>query len=164
VQSKIKNLKLKPSFKALEPGLRNWLFFSCTVFCLLFNSCASLKIIPEEKIVKDKFSRTYSMDFASFHPKLNSALQEYAQKHKGNSFRVVRLGSDGVMIRGYFKSDNHQERFSTEITVKPADQKKTRLEIKLFANNPTVSPDSFEKASQELFQIIARGTGVSPQG
>jgi hypothetical protein len=163
VQSKIKNLKLKPSFKALEPGLRNWLFFSCTVFCLLFNSCASLKIIPEEKIVKDKFSRTYSMDFTSFHPKLNSAIQEYAQRHKGNSFRVVRLGSDGVMIRGYFKSDNHQERFATEITVKPADQKKTRLEIKLSANNPTVSPDSFEKASQELFQIIARGTGVSPQ-
>lgn len=163
MQSKIKNLKLKPSFKALEPGLRNWLFFSCTVFCLLFNSCASLKIIPEEKIVKDKFSRTYSMDFTSFHPKLNSALQEYAQRHKGNSFRVVRLGSDGVMIRGYFKSDKHQERFSTEITVKPAGQKKTRLEIKLSANNPTVSPDSFEKASQELFQIIARGTGVSPQ-
>lgn len=163
MQSKIKNLKLKPSFKALEPGLRNWLFFSCTVFCLLFNSCASLKIIPEEKIVKDKFSRTYSMDFTSFHPKLNSAIQEYAQRHKGNSFRVVRLGSDGVMIRGYFKSDNHQERFATEITVKPAGQKKTRLEIKLSANNPTVSPDSFEKASQELFQIIARGTGVSPQ-
>lgn len=103
------------------------------------------------------------MDFTSFHPKLNSAIQEYAQRHKGNSFRVVRLGSDGVMIRGYFKSDKQQERFSTEITVKPAGQKKTRLEIKLSANNPTVSPDSFEKASQELFQIIARGTGVSPQ-
>ncbi len=162
MQSKIKNLKLKPSFKALEPGLRNWLFFSCTVFCLLFNSCASLKIIPEEKIVKDKFSRTYSMDFASFHPKLNSALQEYAQKHKGNSFRVVRLGSDGVMIRGYFKSDNHQERFSTEITIKPAGQKKTRLEIKPIASQPGVSSETMEARVGELFQLIEKDTGLLP--
>jgi len=159
----MKNLKLKLLLKALEPRIKNRLFFSCTVFCLLFNSCVSLQIIPEEKIVKDKFFNTYSMDFESFHPKLNSSLQEYAQKQKGNSFRVVRLGSDKVIIRGFFKSDHHQERFSTEITVKPAGQKKTRLEIKLSTIHPNVPPGSFEKASQELFQIIARGTEVSPQ-
>lgn len=143
---------------------RHWLVFSFIALGLLLNSCASLKILPEETIVKDKFSRTYSIDFRSFHPKLNSALQEYAQKHKGNSFRIARLGSDGVIINGYFKSDGNQERFFTNITVNPAGTKKTRLEIKLSTNNPNVSPESFEKAYKELFQIIERGTGVSPQG
>jgi hypothetical protein len=156
------NLKL--AAQDLTPGIRDGLIFSLTVFCLLLNSCATLKILPEERTLKDKYSRIYSMDFSSFHPKVNSALQEYAQKHKGNSFRVVRLGSDGVMIRGYFKSDKNQERFSAEMAVRPAGQKKTDLEIKLSAPNPKLASDFLEKAYQELFQIIEQGTGIAPQG
>jgi len=104
------------------------------------------------------------MDFSSFHPRMNSTLQEYAQKHRGNSFRVVRLGSDGVMIRGYFKSDKNQERFSAEMAVRPAGQKKTGLEIKLSIPNPKLASEFLEKTYQELFQIIEQGTGVAPQG
>lgn len=162
--SKRENLKAKLGFHDLKPGIRDGLIFSLSVFCLLFNSCATVKILPEERTIKDKYSRIYSMDFSSFHPKLNSALQEYAQKHKGNSFRVVRLGSDGVMIRGYFKSDKNQERFSTEMAIKPDGQKKTRLEIKLSTPNPKLAADFMEKAYQELFQIVEQGTGVAPQG
>jgi hypothetical protein len=160
----MENFEVKLALQHLRPGIRDGLIFSLTVFCLLFNSCATLKILPEERAIKDKYSRIYSMDFSSFHPKMNSTLQEYAQKHKGNSFRVVRLGSDGVMIRGYFKSDKNQERFSAEMAVKPAGQKKTGLEIKLSIPNPKLASEFLEKAYQELFQIIEQGTGVAPQG
>ena len=157
---RIENSKRKLPLKALGPRVKNWLILSFTVLLLFSNSCASLQILSEERPVKDKFSRTYSQEFASFHPKVNSALQEYAQKNKRNSFRIARLGNDGVIIRGYFKSDKYQERFSTEIMVKPSGQKKTRLEINFAVNNPNVSSDSLEKASQEIFQIIEKGTGV----
>jgi hypothetical protein len=148
----------------LKPGIRDGLIFSLTVFCLLFNSCSTVRILPEEKTLRDKYLRTYPVDFSTFHPKMNSALQEYSQKHKGNSFRVVRLGSDGVMIRGYFKSEGNQERFSAEMAFKPSGQQKTRLEIKLSTPNPKLAADFLEKAYQELFQIVERGTGVAPQG
>jgi hypothetical protein len=162
--SKMDEFKVRLGFHGLKPGIRDGLIYSLTVFCLLLNSCATLKILPGEKTVKEKYSRIYSMDFSSFHPKMNSALQEYAQKHKGNSFRVVRLGSDGVTIRGYFKSDKNQERFSAEMAVRPAGQKKTGLEIKLSNADPKSTSDSLEKAYQELFRIIEQGAGVAPQG
>ena len=160
----MENFEVKLALPNLKPGIRNGLIFSFLGFWLFFSSCATVKILPEERTIKDKYSRTYSMDFSSFHPRMNSALQEYAQKHKGNSFRVVRLGSDGVTIRGYFKSDKNQERFSAEMAIRPAGQKKTGLEIKLSTPNPKLAADLLEKAYQELFQIIEQGTGVAPQG
>ena len=164
----MERFKVKFNFQYPKSEVRKGIILS--VLCLLFISCATIKIlpegksIPEERTIKDKYSRTYSMDFSSFHPRMNSTLQEYAQKHKGNSFRVVRLGSDGVMIRGYFKSEKNQERFSTEMAVKPAGQKKTILEIKLSTSHPQWAPDFLEKTYQDLFQIIEQGTGVAPQG
>ena len=160
--TKMENSKSRLPLQALDPGVKNWLTFSLTVLFLFFNSCASLQILSEERPVKDKFSRTYSQEFASFHPKVNSALQEYAQKNKGNSFRIARLGNDAVIIRGYFKSGHHQERFSTVITVKPAGKKKTQLEINFSTISPNVSSNPVEKAAQEFFQVIERGTGFLP--
>ncbi len=112
----------------------------------------------------DKYFRIYSMDFSSFHPKANSALQGYAQKHKGNTFRMVRLGSEEVIIKGYFKSDRNGGRLSAEITIKPEGKKKARLEIKLSHPGEKKDGDSLEKAYRELFGIIERGTGISPSG
>ena len=157
----MQNFKPKLLYKAFNPGVKNRLIFSLTVLLLFSNSCASLQRLSEEGPGKDKFSRAYSQEFASFHPKVNSALQEYAQKNKGNSFRIARLGNDGVIIRGYFKSGQYQERFSTEIMVKPSGRGKTLLEINFAVNTPSVSTDSLEKASQEIFRIVEKGTGVS---
>jgi hypothetical protein len=179
----MENLKVKPAFKNMSLGVRKGLIFFLAVLCLVFNSCATTRILPRESPIEgrtieeksqsqaegmrwpfpvDKYFRIYPMDFSSFHPKVNSALQEYAQKNKGNSFRVVRLGSDGVIIKGYFKSERNQERLSAEMAVKPDGQKRTRLEIKLSNSNSKMGGDSLEKAYQELFGIIERGTGVGP--
>jgi hypothetical protein len=162
VSRKMKSLKGKLLLEAFKFGLRKGIIFSFTALLLFFNSCATLQDLSVEKPIKEKFSRTYSRDFASFHPQVNSALQEYAQKHKGNSFRIARLGSDGVIIRGYFKSGNHPERFSTEITIKPAGKKKTQLEINFSTIPPHVSSNPAEKASQEILRVIEKGTGFLP--
>ncbi len=179
--SQREDLKAQAPFSRPKLGVKNGLIFFLTVLCLLFYSCATVKIILKEgateertaeekeaeektKTLKDRYSRTYSMDFSSFHPKMNSALQEYAQKHKGNSFRVVRLGSDGVMIKGYFRSEKNGERFSAEISVKPGVEKVTRLEIKLSAPALKMEAGFLERACRELFQIIEQGTGVAPGG
>ena len=148
--------------QGLKSEIRNSLICSLTILSFIFNSCATVKTLTGIKTLKDKYSRTYSMDFSSFHPKMNSALQEYAQKHKGNSFRVVRLGSDGIVIRGYFKGENNQERFPAEMAVKPAGKRKTHLEIKLSTPNPKTDADFLEKAYQELFDIVEQGTGAAP--
>ncbi len=179
----MKNLKARRPFQDRNPGVRKGLIFFLAVLCLVFNSCATTRILPRESPTEErktgektqsraegmrwpfpveKYFRIYPMDFSSFHPKVNSALQEYSQKNKGNSFRVVRLGSDGVIIKGYFKSERNQERLSAEMAVKPDGQTRTRLEIKLSNPNSKLGGDSLEKAYQELFGIIDRGTGVGP--
>ncbi|MCX5914780.1 MAG: hypothetical protein NTV04_22935 [Deltaproteobacteria bacterium] len=89
-----------------------------------------------EKIIQkiapaDTFSRTYPVDFASFHPKANSALQDYARTRKGNSFQISRLGSDEVVLRGVYVREGTQERYSATLTVKPAGPQKSQLEIKV---------------------------------
>lgn len=133
-----------------------------TIF-LLICSCASLKITPEGRIFKDTFSRTYSMEFRSFHPKANTALQEYARKHKGNSFQIMRLGSDAVVLQGRYKREADTDRFFATITAKPAGAKKTSTEIKISSTNPEASSEYLEKAAGELFRIIEKGAGVHPQ-
>ncbi len=183
--SKMEDTKVKLAFQDMNPGVRKRVVFGLVVLCLVFNSCATTRILPREgpteerktgekaqswtegmrwPFMVEKYSRIYPMDFSSFHPKVNSALQGYAQKHKGNSFRVVRLGSDGVIIKGYFKSDRNQERLSTEMAIKPDGQKRTRLEIKLSNPNRKMDGDSLEKAYQELFGIIEGETGVGASG
>jgi hypothetical protein len=67
----------------------------------------------------------------SFHPKLHSALQDYANRYRGNSFQVVRLRNDAVIFRGLNKREENQDRFLTVITVNPAGPKKTLMEIKI---------------------------------
>ncbi len=183
--SRMKNSKVKPAFQDMNPGVRKGAVIVLAVLCLVLHSCATTRILPRESpaeekktaektqssaegmrwpFMVEKYFRIYPMDFSSFHPKVNSALQGYAQKHKGNSFRVVRLGSDGVIIKGYFKSDKNQERLSAEMAIKPDGQKSTRLEIKLSSPDGKMAGDSLEKAYQELFGIIEGGTGVGPSG
>ncbi len=163
--------------------VRMRLISSLAALCLISNSCATARILPTESVKEertsgektqsraegprrlfpvDKYFRVYPVNFSSFHPKVNSALQEFARKHKGNSFRLVRLGSDGVIIKGYFKGDRNQERLSVEMDIKPNGQEKTHLEIKLSDPGNKMGGDSLEKAYRELFGIVERGTGISP--
>ncbi len=131
-------------------------------FFLLICSCASMKITPQESTVRDTFSRSYPMNFPSFHPKVNGALQEYAQKHKGNSFQVIRLGSDTMVIRGRYKRDADQDPFSTAITTKPEGAKRSSVEIKISPVKREASSEYLEKAAEQLFRIIETGIGVRP--
>ena len=110
----------------------------------------------------DKFSRTYGLDFMSFHPKLNSALQDYAKRHKGNFFQVTHLGSDTVIMQGSYKEGEYQGPLSTTITVKPAGPRRTRVEIKISSSDPKISSEYLKEAARDLFQIIEKGTGVGP--
>jgi len=98
----------------------------------------------------------------SFHPKLNSALQDYAKKHKGNSFQVALLGSDAVIIQGLYKGEQYQARLSTTITVNPAGPGRTRIEIKI-SSKDSKNSEYLREAARELFQIIEKGTEVPPR-
>jgi hypothetical protein len=93
----------------------------------------------------------------SFYPKLHSALQDYPSVNKGNSFQVVRLGSEVVIFRGLYKGNGEQGRFLTVITAKPAGPKSTLMEVKISPSNPEASSAYLEKAAKDLFQIIEKG-------
>lgn len=121
---------------------------------------SAIKPVPGEKTVKDNFSRTYSVDFMSFYPKLHSALQDYARRNQGNSFQVVRLGSEVVIFRGRYKGEGDQERFLTVITAKPVGPKKTLMEVKISPINPEASSAYLEKAANALFQIFEKGINL----
>jgi hypothetical protein len=114
-----------------------------------------------EKTIRDSFSRSYPVDFMSFYPKLHAALQDYAHRNKGNSFQVVRLGSDAVIIRGLYKGERDQDRFLAVITAKPEGPKKSLLEIKLSPLHPA-SPTTVETAAEELFQMVGKETNPTP--
>ena len=117
----------------------------------------AIKPVPGEKTVKDTFSRTYSVEFISFYPKLHSALQDYASRNKGNSFQVVRLGSEVVIFRGFYKGEGEQNRFLTIITAKPLGSSMTLMEVKISPSNPEASSAYLEKAAKDLFQIVEQG-------
>jgi hypothetical protein len=138
-------------------NFRNLANFSCAALFLSIYSCVPFWIPA------DKFSRTYTADFKSVHPKINSALQDYAKRHKGNSFQIVLLGSDAVIIQGLYKGEQCQARLSTTITVKPAGPGRTRIEIKISSNDAKISSEYLKEAGRELFQIIEKGTGISPR-
>jgi len=133
--------------------------FPFLVIFLWVYSCASL---PPWKIGRDHFPRTYAEDFKTFHPKLNSALQEYAKRHKGNSFQIARLGSDAVIIQGIYQGERDQGRYATTITIKPAGAGKSRAEIKISARSPGASSTNLEEVARDLFRTIEKGTGVRP--
>jgi hypothetical protein len=99
-------------------------FVLTLVIVLSIYSCASLR---ERIIGKDHFSRTYAVDFMSFHPRLNSALQDYAKTHQGNFFRVALLKNDAVIIQGFYKGEQEQDRIPTTITAKPAGPERTKM-------------------------------------
>ena len=114
-------------------------------------------------MAKDQFSRTYAVDFTSFHPRLNSALQDYSKTHKGNFFRVALLKNDAVIIQGFYKGGQEQDRIPTTITAKPAGPERTRMEIKIPSSDSKISSEYFEEAARDLFQIVEKETGVLPE-
>ena len=117
------------------------------------------KIIP--KIAPPHtFSRTYPIDFASFHPKANSALQDYARTRRGNSFQISRLGSDEVVLKGVFLREGTQERYSAILTIKPSGPQKSQLEIKVGAAAEAGSSANLEAAAKEIFLIIEKSAGT----
>jgi len=146
------NQKIPPFFYA-----------SAVAIFLLVYSCATVQVVPDEKIATDRFYRNYPVDFNTFHPKLNSSLQDYARGKKGNAFQVIRLGNDAVIIQGVYKKDGDQDRFSAVITVKPAGHKKSSVEIKISSTKKEISSDYFETAAKDLFRIVEKGTGLRPQ-
>lgn len=145
--------------QSLKGDFRNLAIFSCLAILLWIYSCASLR---EWKIGGGIFSRTYAEDFMTLHPKLNSALQNYAKGHKGNSFQIARLGSDAVIIQGIYQGEGDQGRYSTMITIRPARAGKSRTEIKISAKNPKASSKSLEEVARGLFQIFEKGAGIRP--
>lgn len=138
------------------------LLSSALLAFLLVCSCTSFKVLRSEKPKGDPFSRVYAVPFKDFHPKLNQALQKYAKENAGNSFQVARLGSDLVIIRGWYQRDPNQARSLVVITTRPVKVEKTRLEIKPSASHPDASPASIEAAAGSLFQIIEKETGFIP--
>jgi hypothetical protein len=137
-------------------GTGRWMVLAGLLLFLI--SCAPHGIAPGA--VGDLFSRTYAVPFQSFHPRLNSALQEFAQEHRGNSFQVLRLGSDGVIIRGLYQRDWDQARFFITLRVVPLGPDRTRSEIQISSTRPGASSESLAMAAGELFQIIEDRTSV----
>ena len=137
-------------------NFRKLTIFPCVVIFFSVYSCVPFWIPA------DKFSRTYGLDFMSFHPKLNSALQDYAKRHKGNSFQVTYLGSDQVILQGLYIGKQYQGRLSPMITVKPAGPSRTWVEIKISSTDPNIFSEYLKEAARDLFQIIEKGTGVRP--
>ena len=138
-------------------------FLLILAFFLSIYACTSFRVFLEEKILRDNFSRTYSVDFMSFHPRLNSALQDYARKQKGSSFQVIRLGNDAVIIQGLYKGQQEQDRFPSTITVKPAGPGKTRVKIKISSSDSKIYSEDLQEVARDLFQIIEKETGVRPE-
>lgn len=127
----------------------------------LMGGCASLEKISEKILSPDTFSRTYNLNFYSFHPKFNSFLQEYARQNKGSSFQIRRLGSAEVIWRGILKLKNRADNFPVEIVSKPAGQKKSKLEIKFLDDSPPRTSASWAIASAEFFQAVEEGMKIN---
>ncbi|MGC8809715.1 MAG: hypothetical protein ACP5Q3_05630 [bacterium] len=116
--------------------------------------------ISEKILSKDTYSRLYKLDFYSFHPKLNSFLQEYARKNKGSSFQIRLLGREEVIWRGIFKMKNSPESFPMEISSKDAGQKKSKLEIKFLSDRTSTS---WEEVSADFFRAVEEDLKITPQ-
>lgn len=135
----------------------------CYVIYILICGCASLEKVSEKIFPSDTFCRIYDLNFYDFHPKLNSFLQVYARKNKGNSFQIRLLGSAEVIWRGIYKLKNSPEIFSVEISSKPASRNKSKLEIKFLGDPSSRRAVSWERASAEFFQAVEEGIKITPQ-
>lgn len=133
-----------------------------TLFSLaLIGSCAPLKPIIERKAEQDPFSRTYLFPFKDFHPKLNQALQKLSRENPGNSFQIVRLGSDSVIFRGFYQKDRSQPRTPLTILVRPLESGKTKVNLEIPGlRSLASSSESPEAIGQEFFQIIEKEMGL----
>lgn len=139
------------------------IFFSLlAIFIFGAYSCAPLKDFSENIKGPDSFSRTYGLIFSSFHPKLNSYLQDYAQRNKGNSFQIRLLGAKTVKWRGNLKIGVERENFLIEITATLVEQKRSRLEIKFLSPPSPGSASSLEKSASEFFHLIEKEMGLTP--
>jgi hypothetical protein len=137
----------------------SWVF-TAGVALLLLVSCSTMKFTAQGTIVKDTYTRTYGAEFTSFHPRINTALQDYARTHKGNAFQVVRLGGDAVVIQGRYKRNGDAGGFFATLTAKPSGRQKTAVQIKISSSNPEAPGESLESAADGLFRIVEAGTGV----
>jgi hypothetical protein len=122
-----------------------------------------LEKIIQKVVPPDSFSRSYPVEFSSFHPQANSALQEYARTRKGNSFSISRLGSDEVVLRGVYLREGTQERYSATLTLKSAGPKKSQMEIKVAPAAETSSPGDPEAAAKEIFSLVEKALGTQAQ-
>lgn len=127
---------------------------------LILVSCASIKLPPQGGIVKETYTRTFAAEFTSFHPRINTALQGYAQKHKGNAFQIVRLGGDSVVIQGRYKRDGDADRYFATLTAKPSGKQKTAVQIKISSSSGDVARETLERAAADLFRIVETEAGV----
>jgi len=115
-----------------------------------------LEKVIEKIAPADTFSRTYPIEFASFHSQTNSVLQDYARSRKGNSFQISRLGSNEVVLRGIYLREGTQERYAATLTIKPAGPRQSQLEIKVGPATDANSAGNLEAAAQEIFRIIEK--------
>lgn len=111
------------------------------------------KIIPQ-----DTFTRIYALDFGSFHGRVNTALQDYANTHKGNFFQIARLGSNAVILRGVYLREGGREKYVSTLTIKPIASKKCQLEIKFDISAGGSISSNPDEAAKEIFQIIENAT------
>lgn len=146
----------------MTPRILFYPLSSILLTLLLIGSCTLFKTLPGEKPKGDPFSRVYAVSFKDFHPKLNQALQKYAREKPGNSFQVTRLGSDLVIIRGFYQKEPNQARLPVVIMTKPAGPEKSRLEIKPSSGQRGAFPGLDVASAGELFQIVERETGFLP--
>lgn len=116
--------------------------------------------IMEKIAPPDSYSRSYPVEFSSFHVQANSALQEYARTRKGNSFSISRLGSDEVVLRGIYLREGTPQRYSTTLTLKSAGPKKSQMEIKVAPAAETTTSGDPEAAAKEIFSIVEKSLGT----
>jgi hypothetical protein len=131
------------------------------VILLFVLACSSMKLTPQGRIVKDTYTRTFAAEFASFHPRLNTALQDYARSHQGSAFQVVRLGGNSVVIQGRYRRDGGADRFSATLTAKPSGKQKTEVQIRISSSSPEAPSETLDRAAKDLFRIVETGTGVA---
>ena len=146
----------------MNPRILFYPLSSILLILLFIGSCTPFKILLTEKSKGDPFSRVYAVPLKDFHPRLNQALQKYSKENPGNSFQVTRLGSDLVIIRGFYQKESNQARLSVVIMTKPVGAGKSRLEIKPSANQGGAFPGLDVASAGELFQIVEKETGFLP--
>ena len=105
---------------------------------------------------QDTFTRIYAIDFSSFHNRANAALQDHAETHKGNSFKISRLESNAVVLRGVYLRDGGREKYVSILTIKSIDSQKCQLEIKFNTQAVEFPSPNFEEAAKEIFQIVEK--------